>query len=56
MQIQQLNRVDAEKVFIVVKNVDGGGSVTTGLAACLVAAGASIDGVSAVKSTAAGWI
>lgn len=55
MQIQQINRTDAEKVFIIVKNVDGTGSMTTGLGVCLVPAGASIDGVSAVQSTAATW-
>lgn len=55
MQIQQVNRTDAEKVYILVKNVDGGGSMTTGLGVCLVQAGASIDGVSAVQSTAAAW-
>lgn len=52
MQIQQVNRVDAEKVFIIVKNTDGTGSMTTGLGVCLVQAGASIDGVSAVQQTA----
>lgn len=55
MQIQQLNRTDAEKVFILVKNVDGTGSMTTGLAVCIAEAGASIDGVSATLSTAAKW-
>ena len=52
MLIQQVIR-EPEVVQIVVKNVDGSGSITTGLGAMLVAAGASIDGVSAVKSTAA---
>lgn len=55
MLIQQLNRTDAEKVQIVVKNVDGGGSITTGLGVALVQTGASIDGISAVRSTAALW-
>jgi hypothetical protein len=55
MLIQQLNRTDAEKIQIVVKNVDGGGSITTGLGAALVQTGASIDGISAVRSTAALW-
>lgn len=50
MQIQQLNRTDAEKVFIIVRNVDGGGSITTGMGACLVATAASGNGVSAVRS------
>lgn len=53
MQIQQINKSDAEKVSIIVKNVDGGGSITTGLGVCLVNTGASIDGISSVNSTAA---
>lgn len=52
MLIQQLNRNDAERVQISVKNVDGGGSITTGLGVALVITGASIDGISAVKATA----
>lgn len=54
MLIQQLNRTDAEKVQLMFKNVDGGGSITTGLGVMMVTAGASIDGISSVKSTAAG--
>lgn len=54
MIIQQLNRTDPERIQISVKNVDGGGSITTGFGAMLVTAGASIDGISAVKSTGAG--
>lgn len=53
MIIQQLNRADAEKVQLVVKNVDGGGSITTGMGAALVATAASGDGIGAVRSTAA---
>lgn len=53
MQIQQVNRNDAEKVFIIVKNVDGGGSITTGLGAQLTQLAASFDGVSAVRSAGA---
>jgi len=53
MIIQQLNRADAEKIQLMVKNVDGGGSITTGLGANLVVAGASIDGISSIRSTAA---
>jgi hypothetical protein len=53
MIIQQLNRTDPERVQIQVKNVDGGGSITTGLGACFPISGASIDGISAVRSTAA---
>lgn len=53
MQIQQVNRNDAEKVFILIKNVDGGGSITTGMGAQLTQLAASFDGISAVKSAAA---
>lgn len=53
MLIQQLNRTDAEKVQIMFKNVDGGGSITTGLGICSPVSGASIDGISVVKATAA---
>lgn len=53
MLIQQLNRTDPERVQIVVKNVDGGGSITTGLGVAFPVSGASIDGVNAVRSTAA---
>lgn len=52
MIIQQLNRTDPERVQIQVKNVDGGGSITTGLGATLCEAGASIDGISSVRTTA----
>lgn len=51
MLIQQIIR-EPEVVQIIVKNVDGSGSITTGLGVALVASGASIDGVSAVKSAA----
>lgn len=53
MIIQQLNRTDPERVQIQIKNVDGGGSITTGLGAAFPISGASIDGISAVKATAA---
>lgn len=53
MIIQQLNRVDPERIQIQVKNVDGGGSITTGLGVSFPQSGASIDGVSAVRATAA---
>ena len=49
MLIQQLNRTDPERVRLMVKNVDGGGSITTGYGAALVTAGASIDGISSTK-------
>lgn len=54
MQIQQLNRSDAERVQLVVKNVDGAGSITTGRGAFLVSTLLSFDGISAARSTAAG--
>ena len=53
MNIQQINKSDAERVQIIVKNVDGGGSITTGLGVALVHASASTDGVSSVRATAA---
>lgn len=53
MLIQQLNRTDPERVQLIVKNVDGGGSITTGMGACFPITGASIDGISSVKATAA---
>lgn len=52
MLIQQLIR-EPEVVQVIVKNVDGSGSITTGLGVALVGSGASIDGVSATKSAAA---
>ncbi|HPO87513.1 MAG TPA: hypothetical protein PLN86_16865 [Candidatus Hydrogenedentes bacterium] len=52
MLIQQVIR-EPEVVQIIVKNVDGSGSITTGLGVALVGAGASIDGVSATKYAAA---
>lgn len=53
MLIQQLNRTDAERVQIAIKNVDGGGSITTGLGVAFPISGASIDGINVVRSTAA---
>lgn len=53
MLIQQLNRTDPERVQIVVKNVDGGGSITTGLGVSFPITGASIDGISSVRTTGA---
>lgn len=51
MIIQQLNRVDPERIQIMVKNVDGGGSITTGLGVATPISGASLDGISVVKAT-----
>lgn len=53
MLIQQLNRTDAERVLLNVRNVDGGGSITTGMAAALVKTAASGNGIGAVRGTAA---
>lgn len=55
MQVQLANRTDPEVILRAFKNVDGGGSITTGAGVCLVQAGASIDGIAAVNSTAATW-
>lgn len=52
MLIQQLNRTDAERVQLIVKNVDGSGSITTGMGVALVATAASGDGAGVVKTTA----
>lgn len=55
MQTQRVNRSDAEKIFMVIKNVDAD-SITTGWATRIVGAAAaeivSSDGVNAVKPTA----
>lgn len=52
MLIQTGIRNDPERVLINVKNVDGGGSITTGMGVALVATAASGDGINAVKTTA----
>lgn len=48
MEITQLQRSNAEIVNIIVKNVDGSGSITTGRGASYPDVGASIDGNSVV--------
>lgn len=53
MDIVQLNRADPETVRVAFKNVDGGGSITTGWGVAIVTTAASFDGVSATKSSAA---
>lgn len=53
MDIQQVNRQDGEQVRIAFKNVDGGGSITTGMGVAIVTTAASFDGASAVRRTAA---
>lgn len=53
MLIQQLNRTDAERVQIVVKNVDGSGSITTGMGVVLCDLAASMDGIGSLKAKVA---
>ncbi len=53
MDIQQINRGDPETVRVAFKNVDGGGSITTGWGIAVVTTAASFDGVGATKYTAA---
>ena len=52
MEVQQINREDPEVITLVVKNVDGSGSMTTGMGVSLANAGASVDGISAIKYAA----
>lgn len=51
MQTQRVDRTDAEKIYMVVKNVNGA-TITTGLGAALAIAGNSFDGINAVLPTA----
>lgn len=57
MQTQRVNRTDAEKVYLVVKNVDAD-SITTGMGVRLIGGIAaeivSTDGISAIKFEADG--
>jgi hypothetical protein len=53
MLIQALDRNDGNPVEITVQNVDGSGSITTGMGVAMVLAGASINGYAVVKNTAA---
>lgn len=53
MDIQQLNQKDGESIRVAFKNVDGGGSITTGYGVRLVMSAVSFDGISSVQSTAA---
>jgi hypothetical protein len=48
-----ISRDNSESIRIAFKNVDGGGSITTGYGVALVTTAASFDGVSAVKRTGA---
>lgn len=51
MLIEQINKSDAERILLLVKNVDGGGSMTTGMGVAICGAAASADGFQAYKST-----
>jgi hypothetical protein len=53
MNIQTLDRTDGNPVDAVVQNVDGSGSITTGMGVAMVLAGASINGYAVTKATAA---
>lgn len=53
MLIQQINREDPERIFLTFQNRDGGGSITTGMAVCLVASGDSATVNMAVRATKA---
>lgn len=53
MLIQSFDRTDGNPVDITVQNVDGSGSLTTGMGVAMVLAGASINGYAVVKNTAA---
>ena len=54
MDIQAINRNDAEYIRVAFKNVDGGGSITTGYGIRTVQTAASFDGVASVQSSAGG--
>jgi hypothetical protein len=53
MDIQTVNRNDAESIRVAFKNVDGGGSITTGYGIALATSAVSFDGLSSTRSTAA---
>lgn len=53
MDIQAINRNDPESIRVAFKNVDGGGSLTTGFGIALVTSAASFDGLASTRSTAA---
>ncbi len=59
MEIQLVNREDAEKVYLAFRNVDGSGSITMNDAVVLAVDGNSVDGVGATYPAAVsikGWI
>ena len=53
MQIQQANRNDPERVLVMVRNVDGSGSITTGMGANLAVQAGSYTQNDAIRATAA---
>ena len=58
MQLQQINRSDAEKVFISIKNVSGA-TISGNYAVNLACTGNSVDGISAVapvNTSFLGWV
>lgn len=52
MEIQELNRVDAEKIYLAFRNVDGGGSITVNDLVCLAVDGNSVNGNNATYPAA----
>jgi len=59
MEIQLVNRNDAEKIYLVFKNVDGSGSITVNDPVCMAVGATSVDGVNATYPAAASikaWI
>lgn len=55
MDILHVNSQSQESARVAFKNVDGGGSITTGWGVALATSAASFDGVNVTKSTAALW-
>jgi len=58
MQLQQINRDNAEKIFMSIKNVSGD-TISGNYAVCLACTGNSVDGLSAVapvNTSFAGWV
>jgi len=52
MEIQLVNRTDAEKIYMAFRNVDGSGSITVNDPVCVAVDGNSVDGVNATKPAA----
>ena len=58
MQLQQINRDDAEKVFISIKAVHGA-TISANMGVVLACTGSSVDGISAVRpinTSFLGWV